>query len=281
MTTALLASLGGAAVGLGMILLAPEITAALPRLHARAVPGRDAAVKAAIAGLAGAIVWGLTGWPVAAALVSVAAWWLPRVLGPDRATGAEVERIEAVAGWAEQLRDLIAAASGLRQAIWASVPIAPLPIRADVHTLAQDLTDGADLDDALTAFAHRVGNDTADLVATALSMATRRHAADLGTLLGTLAEAARDRASMLTRTSASRARTRTSVRIIIASTVGMVVAMAVFNGPYFAPLGSVSGQLVLALVGGVWAGALWWLVRLSSPQRAQRLLAPKTGGTGV
>ncbi|MFE6447461.1 type II secretion system F family protein [Nocardiopsis dassonvillei] len=257
MTTVLAASLGGAAVGLGLVLLWPAFTAAPGFLRSRVSVRRDTVFRAVAAFGAGVLAWGVTGWPVAAVLAAAAAWWLPAVLGPDRATAAEIARIEAVAGWTEQLRDLITASSGLRQAIWTSCAIAPEAVRGDVQGLAADLTAGNDLEDALTAFAHRVDNETADL----------------GTLLGSLAEAARDRASMLVRTSTSRARTRTSVRIITAASLAMVIGMAALNGPYFAPLGSTTGQLVLALVGTVWAAALWWLTRLSAPPRTERVLS--------
>ncbi|WP_433697047.1 type II secretion system F family protein [Nocardiopsis sp. CA-288880] len=273
MSAVLVASLGGAAVGLGLVLLLPALTSGLPGVRERLERGRHLWWKAAAAAGAGMLTWGITGWPVAAALAAGAAWWLPSVLGPDRATPAEVARIEAVAGWTEQLRDLITASSGLRQAVRASAVIAPAAVRDDVRTLSRDLTAGADQEEALTAFAHRVGNETADLVATALSMASQRHAADLGPLLTSLAEAARDRAAMLVRTSATRARTRTSVRIIITTAAAMVVGMAVLNGPYFAPFDSTAGQLVLALIGAVWAAALGWLTRLSNPPRTQRVLA--------
>jgi len=272
-TTVLPASLGGAAVGLGLVLLLPTLTLVLAGLRTRANPARHLLWKTAAAAGAGMLTWGVTGWPVAAAMAAGAAWWLPTALGPDRATSAEVARIEGVAGWTEQLRDLITASAGLRQAISASADIAPDAVRDDVRALARDLTTGTDLEKALDAFAHRVDNETADLVATALSMASHRHAADLGPLLTSLAEAARDRAAMLVRTSASRARTRTSVRIIVTTAAAMVIGMAFLNGPYFAPLDSAAGQLVLALVGAVWAAALGWLLRLSNPPRAQRVLS--------
>ncbi|MFD3687010.1 type II secretion system F family protein [Nocardiopsis sp. NPDC058631] len=273
MTTVLPAGLGGAAVGLGLVLLLPTLTLALTGVRTRVNPGRHLLWKGTAAAGAGILTWGFTGWPVAAAMACAAAWWLPAVLGPDRATPAEVARIEAVAGWTEQLRDLITASAGLRQAISASADIAPDAIRDDVRALARDLTNGTDLEEALTALAHRVDNETADLVTTALSMASHRHAADLGPLLTSLAEAARDRAAMLVRTSASRARTRTSVRIIVTTATAMVVGMALVNGPYFAPLDSAGGQLVLALAGTVWSAALGWLLHLSNPPRAQRVLS--------
>lgn len=275
MTTVVLAGAGGAAFGLGLVLLAPFWRTSAERLNGRARVPRQMLFRSAIVGTVGGLTWAVTGWPVAAVLAGCAAWWLPAVLAPNQAAKAEVAKIEAVAGWTEQLRDLISAASGLRQAVGASLPIAPAPIRPDVELLARDLTEGMELRQALADFAHRVDNETADLVVVALSMASHRHAADLGPLLGNLAEAARDRASLLNRTSDARAQTRTSVRIIIGASLVMVVGMGVFNGSFFEPLGTALGQMTLALVGALWAGALWWLVRLSNPPRQVRLLKPQ------
>ena len=57
----------------------------------------------------------------------------------DRAHAALVARVEAIAGWAEMLRDTIAAAAGLEQAIAATAPLAPPPIRDEVVMLAARL----------------------------------------------------------------------------------------------------------------------------------------------
>ena len=277
MTTMPVAALGGAAVGVGLVLLAPTLPTLLSALRSRLNLTGPAGLRIAAAAGAGTITWTLTSWPVAALLAALALWWLPRHLAPDRTVTAEADRIEAVAAWAEQLRDLISASAGLHQAIRASAGTAPAPIREDVCGLADDLTAGQDLDRALVEFAHRVDNETADLVVAALTMAVQRHAADLAALLGTLAEAARDRAAMLVRIQASRARTRTSVRIITATSLTMAAGMAVLNGPFFAPLGSAGGQVVLALVGALWAVALWWLSRLAEPPHTERLLNTAEG----
>ncbi|MFL1376777.1 type II secretion system F family protein [Nocardiopsis protaetiae] len=277
MTSMPVAALGGAAVGVGLVLLAPTLTTVLPALRARLCLTRSAGVRIVAALGAGSITWALTSWPVAALLAALALWWLPRHLAPDRTATTEASRIEAVAAWAEQLRDLISASAGLHQAIRASARTAPAPIREDVCVLVDDLTAGQDLDRGLVKFAHRVDNETADLVVAALTMAAQRHSADLVALLGTLAEAARDRAAMLVRIHASRARTRTSVRIITATSLAMAAGMAVLNGPFFAPLGSAGGQAVLALVGVLWAVALWWLSRLAEPPHTERLLIAAEG----
>jgi hypothetical protein len=48
--------------------------------------------------------------------------------------------------------------------------------------------------------------------------------------------------------------------------------LVILNRDFLAPYGTVTGQLMLALVAGIYALALWWLARLAAPARAVRLL---------
>ncbi|WP_017626878.1 type II secretion system F family protein [Nocardiopsis chromatogenes] len=220
---------------------------------------------------AAAAAWAVTGWPVAALLAAAAAWWLPGLLGPDREHHERLERIEAVAAWTEQVRDLMSAASGLQSAITATAPIAPASIREHVVRLAERIrTDHPHK--TLTEFAEAVDTPTADLVAAALSNAATRHAADLGALLSGLAEATREQAAMLVRVAATRARVHTAMRIITATTLALAVLLLVFNPTYLAPYDGALGQLVLAGIGALWALALTWLARLSRTDLGPRVL---------
>lgn len=277
MTAGVLTAATGAAIGAGALLCA---RAAADCAGAAARPGKAAAERIRAAGprvsgavLAGGLAWWATGWPVAALLAGAAVWWLPRMLGPDRETLGEAERIEAVASWAEQLRDMIAGASGLQHAVTATADIAPEPVRAEVRRLVERLRTGTAPQEALRRFAAEVDTGTADLVASALATALSSAAGDLGGLLGRLADAARERAVMMARTSASRARVRSSVRIIVATTVLLAAGMVLLNRPYLAPFDTAAGQLVLAAAGAVWGAGLFWLRRLSRPVRGPRLLA--------
>ncbi|MFC3521461.1 type II secretion system F family protein [Streptomonospora nanhaiensis] len=270
----LVAAAAGGLAGAGLVCCA--YAARLRRIDLRTVVARVRTSQVPARGV-GAVVTGVlvglaTGWPVGAVLAAAAAWWLPRLLGPDRAGAQEAKRAEAVAAWASHLRDLMAGSAGLVQAITATAPVAPTPIRPEVAELARSLHTGVPMEAAMRSFAERVDNPTADLVAVALSSAEGRHASDLGALLGRLAESSRDRASLLVRTSAGRARVRSSVRIIAAMTLGMVAAMVAFNRTYLEPLDTATGQFVLALVGAMWAGAFVWLGRLAAPVAAVRLL---------
>ena len=135
-----LAALCGAGVGLGLVLVIGRLA------RRRAAPPDSPAASGAkveranlrigLAVGAAVVVGAATGWPVGAVLAGLAGWGAPGLLGGAKRHQAAVGRIEAVAGWAEMLRDTMAGSAGLEQAIVATAPLAPLPIRAEVATLA-------------------------------------------------------------------------------------------------------------------------------------------------
>ena len=223
----------------------------------------------------GVLVGVSTGWPVGAMLAGLAGAGAPSLFTSSTERAGGLGRIEAVAGWAEMLRDTMAGASGVEQAILATATVAPLPIRTEVATLAGALQHGEHLGPALRDFADRVADPTCDLVCASLVMAAEHQARRLGELLGTLAEAAREQATMRLRVEAGRARTRTSIRIVVGATGVLVLGLAVLDGGYLSPYSSAAGQLVLLLVGSMFAIAFTWLVRMSRPQNPERILAPR------
>lgn len=273
-TAILLAAAGGLCLGAGAGLAVVHLARVQRVIRSgRLTPsGRNRALRVVGALAAGGVVWTLTGWPVAAVLVVAGIWWLPRLLGPDHAHTGQVQRVEAVAGWAEQIRDLMAGAAGLHQAIAHTVPTAPAPIRADVALLADHLHQGRPPAQALDEFASRVDVPTADLVVAALSNAATRQAADLGPLLTSLAQAAREQAAMLVRVAATRARTRTSARIITGTTLGMAAGLMLINADYLTPYDTGIGQLMLVVIGSLWAVGLVWLSRLARTDLGHRVL---------
>ncbi len=274
MTPALAAMLG-VGVGLGLVLVwAGWRGTDRPRpsrpTRWRSVERANLRVGLAVGGAV--VVGAATGWPVGAVLAGLAGWGAPGLLGGARARQGAVGRIEAVAGWAEMLRDTMAGAAGLEQAIIATAPLAPLPIRAEVVTLGVRL-EGERLAPALRAFADEVADPTCDLVVAALVLAAEHQAQRLGELLGTLAQAARDQATMRLRVEAGRARTRTSVRVIVGATGALVLGLAVLNRGYLAPYDSAVGQLVLLAVGTMFAAAFVWLSRMTRPAITERIIA--------
>ena len=235
----------------------------------RPVDGRRVALCVAVALIIGVV----TRWPVAAGLAGLAGWVLPALIGPDRDHKRRLARIEAVATWTESLRDTLGAAAGLEQAITATATLAPEAIRDEVTALAARLRRGDRLADALRAFAADLDDGTADLVVTALVMAAERNARHIGELLSSLATAARDQASLRMRVVAGRARVRTSSRVITAVTLTMAGGLVLLNRRYLTPYDTVSGQLVLLLVGGCFGFGFAWLSRISRIAEPDRVLA--------
>jgi tight adherence protein B len=276
-----LAALCGAGFGLGLVLVicgwrGVELPRPTRRLERHRVERANLRVGLAVG--AAVVVGAATGWPVGAVLAGLAGWGAPGLLGGARRHSVAVGRIEAIAGWAEMMRDTMAGSAGLEQAIVATAPLAPVPIRAEVATLAIRL-EGERLAPALRAFADEVADPTCDLVVAALILAAEHQAQRLGELLGSLAAAARDQATMRLRVEAGRARTRTSVKVIVGATGAFVLGLALFNRGYLAPYDTAVGQLVLLLVGSVFAIAFVWLSRMTRPASVERFLNESPGLT--
>lgn len=268
----------GAGAGLGVVLVVLGVRGAEScrterRFTRRKLEGH--ALRLAVCVGAAVVVGAGTGWPVAALLAAAGCFGIPKLFAESKAQAQLIARVEAVAGWAEMLRDTMAGAAGLEQAICASAPVAPLPIRNEVAVLAARL-EHERLAPSLRAFADEVADPTCDLVVAALLLAAEHQASRLGELLGTLAASARDQATMRLRVEAARARTRTSVKVIVGVTVGLALFLAVLNHGYLAPYSSPLGQFVLAVVGGLFAAAFAWLARITRPVQPARLLRPAT-----
>lgn len=265
----------GAGLALSVWLI---VYGALPRpLARRAVrrwrlPLRASGRQWLAAAVAGVLTGTVTGWPVAGLLALVGVLTLPRLLGRDRQAAARTAKLEAVAVWAEMLRDTLSAAAGLEQAILATAPVAPPALREETARLAARIDDGQPLGGALRAFADEVDDATCDMVTAALVMAAERQARQLAALLGQLAASTREQVTMRLKTEAGRGRVRTSVRVITCTTLGMAAGLVVLNRAYLDPYGSAEGQLVLALVGGLFAVAFWWLMKIATMEEEPRVL---------
>ena len=112
-----------------------------------------------------------------------------------------------------------------------TAPVAPLAIRPELTAFAERVYREP-LPAALRALADDLAHPTADLVVAALSMAASGSVRDLGDLLGTLAVAAREEASMRLRVDAARARMRTAVQVIAACTLVTAAGLVAFNPSY-------------------------------------------------
>ena len=279
-TTALLGLLG-AGLAVGVLLIATGLRgtttshAAQPSqwqtwLARHRDPKQLGRLAAAV--IAGLVVGVITGWIVGAILTTLAVLSLPRILGANTNPQRTLERIEAIASWTEMLRDTLVAAAGLEQAILATAPTSPAAIREEITELAIRLKRGERLAPCLRHLADQLRDPTADLVISALVLAAEHQARQLADLLGELAGEAREQASMRMRVEAGRARTRTSVRVIVITTLSFAIGLMLLDRGYLAPYDSAFGQIMLLLVGCLFAAGFAWLARIARLREPERFL---------
>jgi len=277
-----LAVLLGAVFGLAVVGLVLAATGRLGSVDAGATgapevgPGAKARrrlplARVAATGAAAALAWAATGWPVAAVGAGALIWFGPVLFGGEAAYRAELVKIDAIASWVEGLRDNLAAAAGLEQTITSSARFAPPALEDDIAALVADLHAGVGLETALRSFAARIDDETADLTVMALCEAAQR-AGNLAEVLDDLATAAREEAAMRMRIHTSRARIRTSARVITGITVAMAVGLIAFGGDFLAPYDTPMGQVVMAIAFGCTGLGLVWLHQLAAEEQSPSFL---------
>jgi Flp pilus assembly protein TadB len=126
-----------------------------------------------------------------------------------------VARIDALAAWTESLRDTIAGAVGLEQAIPATAHAAAPMIRDELQSLSDRLRVRVPLPEALQRFADELDDSGADLIIAALILNARLRGPGLRDVLSSLAESARAELDMRQRVNAGRRSTERSVQIVV------------------------------------------------------------------
>jgi len=273
----LLAVMLGAVAGGGLFLLLAALRAGPPRPAGRPGALRRqlrglAGPRGALALLAGLLVLLLTRWVVGAIGVALlAAGW--RTLGGAASERRSMARLAALATWTESLRDTIAGAAGLEQAIPASLRAAAPALREPLARLVDRLHTRMPMPDALRAFAADLDDPGADLIIAALIINTRLRGPGLRDLLGALATSVREELDMRRKVNAERRSTRRSAQIVVGVSVGLALGLAVFNPGYVHTYGSPLGQLVLAVIVALYAAGFSWMRRLATFDTPDRLLA--------
>ena len=261
--------LGAGLVGLGLSWWGDR-THRTGRTASRSMPPGEWRVVL-LAAIGGVVAFLVTGWPAAVPIAGVAIVGLPRLLR-QTSNSAAITRIEAIATWTEMLQGTLTASAGLGQAIMATAPLAPLPIRAATVRLSARLEAGAQSREALLQFADELDDPSADRVVCALLLATAARAQRLGDLLASLADSTRDEVALRLRIETSRASVRSGVRTVLVFSVSFAVGLAVLARPYLAPFETVQGQLVLSAVGALYAVGLTLMVSLARAPAPVRLL---------
>ena len=227
--------------------------------------------RGALALIAGALVLLATGWIVGGigAALLVLGW---RSLGGASSERRAMTRLEALATWTESLRDTIAGAVGLEQAIPASLRAAAPSLQEPLSRLVNRLHTRVPMADALRRFADDLDDAGADLIIAALIINARLRGPGLRDLLGALSASVREELDMRRKVNAERRSTRRSAQIVVGVSVGLALGLAVFNRSYVHTYDSPLGQLVLAVVVAMYAGGFIWMRRLATFETPQRLL---------
>lgn len=271
----LVPALFGLGAGTSLVVLATSLRTTeappppWPRIivDARRFTRAGALVAAATAG-----AYLVTGWLAGAALAGLCALVMGRASALERRRAAALETTRAVASWAKMLRSTLAAAAGIEEAILATAPRAPAPIRAETMRLAARLRGLEPMEPALTDFAAALCDPTADQVALSLIVATTRQARDLGGILDDVADAARADAAMRQAVEANRARQRTAMLMVGVMTVLLGAYLLLTARPYLEPYDRPFGQLMLVVWGGTAAGSLLAYQRMAHIGAPGRLL---------
>ncbi|MGI9596191.1 MAG: type II secretion system F family protein [Acidimicrobiales bacterium] len=266
-----------AGVALGVLLMIqglrgnrilPELSAVFPDGTTTA----SATAWTAAAFIVGLMVLGVTRWIGAALGMGILVMGVPWFFGGTKQTKREIERTQAIATWAEMIRDNIAGAAGLEQALLSTAEIAPLPIAREVRAFANRL-DSMSVVEALVSLGRDLQHPAADLVVVSLANASRMEARDIGPLLTRLAESIRGDVRMRLRIEVGRSRIRTSSKIVLTVTL-LTVAMIYFTSrELLAVYDTTGGQIWLLAVFGLFIISLWMMNYFAAVQLPERFTA--------
>lgn len=266
----------GATIAAGLLVIlsalrpsrAPVDRPVRPRAPVRAQPGR-----VLVALVVSTVVLASTRWVLPALVSGAIGWWIASMVSDrDRRGASQLERVEALATWTEQLRDVLMAGDQPIGAIQATVATCPEPVRPQVRALAARLGRQPE-PIVLRQFADDLDDPTADLIAAGLLVALTR-GARAERVLSSLAAQARHQAERRKLLEAEREPARREVWWVTGLMSLQLVGGLVFaRSSYLAPYRTIGGQLVLCLLLLVFLALIVYVQRLSRFTRPARFLS--------
>ncbi|MFT5268069.1 MAG: tight adherence protein B [Acidimicrobiales bacterium] len=221
---------------------------------------------------AAAVVWVWTNWPVGGLWAFAGVLSVPLLKGERPSAADEIVKVEAIATWTEQIRDTMNASAGLQQSLVATATNGPAAIQTELTAFARRAPRG-DLAGALRQLGIDLGHPAADLVIAGLVSASELDAGRLVPLLTRLASSIRDEAHMRVRIEVSRARVRTSMKIV-GFFVGLTMLLMIVVGrELLRGYESAAGQVWLLIVGTVVVLAIWITRKLAEIPQPERFVA--------
>jgi Flp pilus assembly protein TadB len=220
----------------------------------------------------GLLVLVVTRWPVMAVGCAVLVFFWESLFGGAKSEKAGYVRLEGLAAWTESLRDTIAGAVGLEQAIPATAEAAAPAIARPLHVLSDRLRVRVPMPSALQRFADDLDDPAADLIVAALVLNSRLRGPGLRDVLTSLSRSVRNELEMRGRVMAGRRSTRRSVQIVVFVSATFIIGLRVLNPEYVEPYGTFTGQIVLSVIIGLFAAGFLWLRRLATFEMPSRFL---------
>ena len=236
----LLPMVTGAVVGLGLYVAVlavvglPERDLSTPSRF-RNLTLKGVTTRLSLGVVSGVLVLLLTGWVVAGLGIGLLVAFWDQLTGDARAETRGINTLEALATWTESLRDTIAGAVGLEQAIPATATNAGASIRPSLNLLVDRLRIREPLPEALIHFAEDLDDPSADVICSALVLNAQLRGPGLRDVLGALAQSTREELDMRRRIAAGRRSIRRSVKIIVVIVLGVMGGLAIFNQRYVEP----------------------------------------------
>lgn len=270
--------LAGAVVAAGILLVAtafrPE-RAEVEQAVRVPIDFRPLIGRAAAAVLVAVVVLAATRWVLPTLVCGAIGWWVVGLIADRKKSGpGELERVEALATWTEQLRDVLMAGDQPIGAVQATVSTCPEPVRPQVRALAARLGRQPE-QVVLRQFADELDDPTADLIAAGLLVAlTKGGRAER--VLSSLAQQARHQAERRKLLEAEREPARREVWWVTGlMTLQLLGGLLFARSSYLAPYRTFTGQVVLGVLLAAFLGLIIYVQRLSRFTRPARFLSLK------
>jgi Flp pilus assembly protein TadB len=231
---------------------------------------RRTAIILAASLLAGGFAAVFTGWWLLVLIAPAVALVLPLLLSAPQ--NRELELLQAIDRWVRMLGSLLTTGRSIVDAVRISSRQAPMLLSPSLHRLTARLDERWTIEQALLAMADELDSPDADAVLAALALAAQRGGTGASATLAALADSLQDRLRALREISTERAKPRFVVRQVTLITATVLGLALIFGGTFFAPFGSPTGQLLLAVLVGAYLGSLLFLRRMTLPRRRQRIL---------
>jgi Flp pilus assembly protein TadB len=212
-------------------------------------------------------------WPVAAVATGLLILLWPKLFGARRVSRDRLVQLEALVMWTESLKDLVAGAAGLVEAIPVSVATAHPILQAPLVRLSGRLRARDSLEAALRPLARDLNDPAGEVVVAALVLNAKARGPGLAAALGRLSVSMREELELRQGLNAEQRGDRRTVQLIVVLVVVMMLLMALVLPPQLShAYRTAPGQLVLVGVFAIYAFVFAWMRTLQQPDVGETFL---------